>query len=349
MDPSTPIIERLLRVIDEGRRTSTYKLALLAALIDLAASRPGVSTVPTRVLAERVLESYFDQCRPFTGADGSRHDLKQITAQASALVDTARDLRSLADRERLGTLSGVQATVPDEYASAVDAVEATLVRYPILRLQVVGSSEVPFLYDADWNESTSVAALRRIGLDRIQLRDGVADQLVRFGPLLRPLIELHWRNDVARWSGVATEDQLLDAHLFGVDRTAMRPKTKDALVEVQDGRCFYCREPLGQRVEIDHFIAWSRWPNNAIENLVAADRCNGSKSDHLAAHEHARRWNDHVRNHGSDLHAIAIDTKWDSNPERSRGLAVSTYSNIAAGTPLWFHGRTFRIEGPLDL
>ena len=33
------LIERLLRVIDEGRRTATYKLALLMALIDSAALR----------------------------------------------------------------------------------------------------------------------------------------------------------------------------------------------------------------------------------------------------------------------------------------------------------------------
>jgi hypothetical protein len=34
---SDVLVERLLRVIDEGRRTATYKLALVAGLIDAVA------------------------------------------------------------------------------------------------------------------------------------------------------------------------------------------------------------------------------------------------------------------------------------------------------------------------
>ena len=34
--------ERLLEVIDSGRRTATYKLALLMALLDLCARRSGL-------------------------------------------------------------------------------------------------------------------------------------------------------------------------------------------------------------------------------------------------------------------------------------------------------------------
>ncbi len=44
------LTERLLRVIDEGRRTATYKLALLLALMDIVAADPGVEKIPTRVI-----------------------------------------------------------------------------------------------------------------------------------------------------------------------------------------------------------------------------------------------------------------------------------------------------------
>ena len=68
------VVERLLRVIDEGRRTATYKLALLAALIDAVALTSGASTLPTRLIADRVLALYYPQTRvssPTTALPGS--------------------------------------------------------------------------------------------------------------------------------------------------------------------------------------------------------------------------------------------------------------------------------------
>jgi hypothetical protein len=72
-------------------------------------------------------------------------------------------------------------------------------------LQVVGTTVVPILYEVDWPEGTSIRLLRADGRDVLRLLPGVADQLVVLGPLLRPLIELHWSRDVARWSGVALD------------------------------------------------------------------------------------------------------------------------------------------------
>jgi hypothetical protein len=62
------------------------------------------------------------------------------------------------------------------------------------------------------------------------------------------------------------------------------------LRDLQVGRCFYCNEPIVGRGHVDHFLAWSRWPNDAIENLVLADRCNLDKSDHLVTADHLTRW-----------------------------------------------------------
>jgi hypothetical protein len=51
--------ERLLEIIDSGRRTATYKLALLMALLDLCARRSDVherapTLLHTREVAEQV-------------------------------------------------------------------------------------------------------------------------------------------------------------------------------------------------------------------------------------------------------------------------------------------------------
>jgi len=47
----------------------------------------------------------------------------------------------------------------------------------------------------------------------IPLLPGIGDRLVGLGLLLRPLIELHWMQDVANWSKLETEDERLRARL----------------------------------------------------------------------------------------------------------------------------------------
>lgn len=210
---------------------------------------------------------------------------------------------------------------------------------------MVGQLLAPFLYHADWKEGTTVSSLRRSGADRVRLLPGVADRLVVLGPMLRPLIELHWTNDVARWTGVNLEDDALRAHLFGRERASFPARLVGGIRDLQDGACFYCGHPIRGRGQVDHFLAWSRWPNDAVENLVLADRCNGAKSDHLGAVAHLNRWTTRLGEHGSDLDDIATSASWRSDPARSRALVATTYSRLAAGTPLWVHGTTFEMAG----
>jgi hypothetical protein len=251
----------------------------------------------------------------------------------------AAGCRSAADTRR---------ALPGEYALAVNDVEETFVRYPIPLLQVVGTKLLPFLYHSDWPEGASVRMLRRDRRDVIRLLPSVVDRLAVLGPLLRPLIELHWTRDVARWSGVVTEDDRLAAHLFGAERVAFPSALRAGLAELQAGRYFYCGEQLPTRPDVDHFLAWSRWPNDAVENLVLADRCNGAKRDHLVAGSHLERWFRRVDDLAADLREIAVTADWSSDPERSRGLVRSTYTHIAPGTPLRVRGNEFvEAVGPL--
>jgi 5-methylcytosine-specific restriction endonuclease McrA len=344
------LTERLLRVIDEGRRTATYKLALLLALVDAAALSPGEERIPTRVLAELVLETYYPQTRLYVANDGIERELRQITMKGSPPLRAALRLRLHGEAAGCRTVADTRRRVPDEHARALGAVEDTFVRYPIPLLQTVGTRSVPFLYEVDWAEGSSAASLRRAGRDHVSFLPGVADRLVVFGPLLRPLIELHWTRDVARWTGVATEDDRLRGHLFGVERMGFPAPLRRGLAELQEGCCFYCGERISGPGEVDHFLAWSRWPNDAVENLVLADRCNGAKSDHLAAAGHLSKWMDHRRSLGGDLVALANQVRWHSEPQRSVALVRSTYGHIAPGTPLWLHGSTFvDADGPITL
>jgi 5-methylcytosine-specific restriction endonuclease McrA len=180
------------------------------------------------------------------------------------------------------------------------------------------------------------------------LLPGVAARLIVLGPLLRPLIQMHWASDIAKWSKIELEDEELRRHLFGSERVAFPSELRDGLATLQDHRCFYCGSPLPKRVEIDHFLAWSRFPNDAIENLVAADRCNGAKSNHLAAAPHVEHWSDRIIDLAAPLRSLATETQWSTNAARSRALVKSTYGVLAVGTPLWSHDREFAAEtGPV--
>jgi len=158
------------------------------------------------------------------------------------------------DAAGCGNAVEVRRDLPEEYRRALDVVEDTFVRYPIQLLQLVGTRVLPFLYEVDWPEGTSVTTLRREGRDRVRFLDGVGDRLVVLGPLLRPLIELHSARDVARWTGVSTEDDRLRAHLFGTDRIPFPVALRDGLAELQEGGCFCVRAE-----ELSDLANTTRW------------------------------------------------------------------------------------------
>lgn len=279
-----------------------------------------------------MLALYYPQTRSYAASGGIERELRQISMKSSPVLRSVFALRLAGDAHGCRTIGETRRRLPDDYRKALDAVEDTFVRYPIPLLQVVGSACLPFLYSADWSEGTTLRSLRASGRDRLHLLPGVADRLVVLGPLLRPLIELHWVRDVARWTGIATEDDGLRAHLFGSARTSFPAKLVGALREVQQGSCFYCGDRLDSRGEVDHFLAWSRWPNDAIENLVIADRCNSAKSDHLVAPTHLERWMERVTK-TTDLATIAQECRWESEPGRTTALVRTTYGHLAAGLP----------------
>lgn len=334
--------ERLLRVIDEGQRTATYKLALLLGLMDCVAASPGVDMISTRAIAERVLSFYYPQSREYVAADGMAQELRQITNESSPVLRAALGLRLFGESKGCRSVVEVRDRHFDQYDQAVGEIENTFVRYPIKLLQEVGGKSIPFLYDPD---------VHRVDGQRfVQLFAGVGDRLVSFGPLIRPLIELHWARDVAKITRLETEDERLRVHLFGTNRVQFPSSLRDGLVEIQNNECFYCGDRLRSGVEVDHFLAWSRWPNDAIENLVLADKCNSYKSDHLVAAQHIDRWVARTVTNREQLSDVARVNRWESDPVRTKGLITSTYSHVAPGLPLWVHGTDFELaSGPIRL
>jgi hypothetical protein len=118
------------------------------------------------------------------------------------------------------------------------------------------------------------------------------------------------------------------------------------LVKLQQGRCFYCNEPLRTSVEVDHFIPWARLPDDGLHNLVPAHHgCNNKKSDYIASVVHLERWMQRMKQQPDALRDIAAATRWDLDPDRGRGIARSIYNNLPADMLLWERADDFV---PLD-
>jgi hypothetical protein len=174
--------ERLLAVIDEGRRTATYKLALLLALIDVCAENPTPSgaapqRVGTRTIARRVAELYWPQVRPYPSGEGVLV-LRQITNKQATILHAVASLAA-----KVGSsvpFARAESMDPGGFEVMLDEVELTVARYPLLRLQTVDGIPQPFIYDVDWTEGVTLRRLRQEGW--VRFRPGAGDQLVRLAP-----------------------------------------------------------------------------------------------------------------------------------------------------------------------
>ena len=339
----------VLTVIDEGRRTATYKLAVLLALIDCcvlgtdAHGRPP-QTIPVRTLARRVLQLYWPQVRPYTAGAV----LSQSSQPRAVTVDAVRELRALASSAGATTPAAAERALPVPYAAALDTVELNLVRMPLGKLQrpqgysAAGAHDYPrFLYDdSEFSEAVSARRLRERPL-HVVLQPNVPDWLISLSGLLRPLLELHWTRTVAAFNQQEFAEDGLRDFLFGSERISL-VSLRPGLQEAQAGLCFYCGRPLPVRgVEVDHFVPWSRLPNDALGNLVLADRqCNGSKRDHYADLPLLERW---ATRPITVLEQLADATAWPLRLTESRQVARGLYSHLPAGTPLWHQPGVFTV------
>jgi 5-methylcytosine-specific restriction endonuclease McrA len=306
-----------------------YKLALLLSIIDICMERPADDdslsfAIGVHELAEHVTGQYWAHTDPFPGSSSGGILRQSGTGQAEivSLIQRFRD-QNAGSRPLFGT-----SELTSPVTKLVADVAWKLAEMPLPRLQRIGGSVVPVLYDVGWDESISRRDFQASGFDRsITLHPGVAGQLVRLASLLRPLIERHWASRVTVYNRLSEGE--LEHFLFRrtrLDALQMR----GPLLELQGHTCFYTGASLDPRhADVDHFIPWSRSPNNAIENLVVADRkVNNNKSNHLAAVQHIEKWTTRNTQQAHTLANIAAAQHWLSNPEPTLGVARSIYLGL---------------------
>lgn len=175
----------------------------------------------------------------------------------------------------------------------------------------------------------------------VVLEPGVGDALVSLAGLLRPLLELHWARAVAKYNALHLTEDRLREFLFGSERENLAP-VRDGLLDVQHGACFYCGSPLRRGdTEVDHFVPWSRVPNDGLENLVLADRrCNNSKRDHYAEVSLLERW---AGRPAAVLAQVADGASWPLRRTESRRVARGLYARLPEGTHLWEQPGVFSV------
>lgn len=334
---SEPIVlgEKLLALLEESSTVTTYKPALLMAIIDRAPEHPD-GVIPVASLAERVIELYWPQTVPYRSTHTvlnqyqPKKQAKIVTSICAFRTEIANDRRAF-PANLIGSGSKTWLKLRRE-------VERTLAEMPIPRLQIPFES---FLYGFDWPWD-GVGGWSVGGYEAsersIRLMPGVREALVSLGPLLRPFIT-RWWTDKAALLNPGIEDARsaveFEQFLFGRDRVALE-RIGEGLLDFQGARCLYCDVRIGKGRQIDHFIPWSQSGDDGLFNLVAScHRCNGSKSATLAGPDFVAALearNDHWR---SDLESLGNERGWPSNEGRSAQIAKASYLLAPDEKPLW--------------
>jgi 5-methylcytosine-specific restriction endonuclease McrA len=324
---------KILGLLDEASFSTTYKFAVLLALIDrvsegVSARGRAPGSLRTSSVAERVFELYWPQTAPFERGESAVR-LSQSGRGEAAIV---RRLSVLREKHSIvASAPAVRVKQLPEYPKLLSDVEFTVANMPLPRLQ---RPYPPFIYEIDWDEKT----LRKtyFSKDRkIQLLPGAGANLVRLGPLLRPLLEQKWMLTIGRFNMGALDESRLHRFLFQPQR--VRPKKLlVGLTALQNGKCFYCRKPMAKG-HIDHFIPWSHSMDEGIDNLVlACHPCNLSKSAHRPAAAHVKAWSARLKpRRQKQLASLAAQHGWEKDIGRTVGLARSSYLALPNGTRLW--------------
>ncbi len=327
-DEAIRFLRQFQELLAEGGFVATYKFALLQALADLSVEQGAAAdgSLPLHVeqIAEKFIEYYWNQARPFQS-----QVLRQNTRGQAEVVRLVEQFRAQTDG-RLGRLQASQKA----WSSLKRRVAGIVIKMPLWKLQTVGNRQNEFLYrKRDYNNRT------------IRLLPGVPEALRSFHPLLSGMIRGGWISQIHRIKGnrdVLGPGGELEAFLFGTDRNSLT-QYRDLLRRHQTGECFYCGKKVNDEGDLDHFIPWSRYPLDLGHNFVFAHKgCNNAKRDYLAASVHIERWRMQNLDDGHLLARAFDQTGLVHDLERSLLIARWAYQQgQASQARLWLRKGEF--------
>lgn len=333
MSKTLALGEKLFSLLDLSSRSSTYKPALLLALLDCAPEYVVEDRIPVRVLAERVIELFWPQTVPYSVESGV---LQQNQGKQATIVNELVSFRKAMSSES-ATLPN-QVRVGAEWEGLVEEVEFVLAREPVPKLQRPFEN---FLYDFDWpwqgDGGWKLNSYRQSSRE-IQFRQGAASSLTSLAPLLRPFVTRWWIDKAALLNPNVEEAQSIidfERFMFGHERKALE-RVSEGLLDFQGSECFYCESPLFAKRQVDHFVPWSICGYDGLDNLVAAyGICNNSKRATLAGPAHVSKLLDRNAAWDSDLTELANERSWPRNSERWLRVTSAAYMTSPDERPIW--------------
>jgi hypothetical protein len=283
-------LAKIERLLAEGRKTTTYKFALLIALTNVAVEKGDDSGDPLDIdiddVARQFLSLYWNMARPYPA-------LAKVLEQSTNAARPARMITLLVNEAHLTKSSYQRLRV---YRSRRDELlaeaKATLKKDVLHRLQTAGDSGKPdpelgrFLYEHPRTQTES----RRT--THITLNPGVSACLRQLRGVIISMAEARWARWVRENNQSLGADCKLEDFLFTPERIDVRVHA-ERFYRIQDQRCFYTGDRLKDldAGEVDHFIPWARYPFDSPFNLVLASRkVNNSLRDSLKPAEWRTRW-----------------------------------------------------------
>jgi hypothetical protein len=353
--PSTPtateqarFVGNLQRLLTEGEFVNTYKFALLISLARWATENPTYDEkVPldVRALAPHFAELYWPHVQPFVLPGGAslvsedmhvstsdhwwHHILVQDRGERSE-HQVPRVLKEIRHVQQAGA-THLHRLEPKQRDVLLSKVRKSIATMPLWKLQRVRDSIDPisFLYR------------QRTSGYEVEFEPGIVACLAHFAPLVEDVVRSAWLRHVLRCNGrLLGATAQVESFLFPDSRASLEA-WRGSVQAVQGDACFYCDEPIGGTPVVDHFLPWTRYRRDLGHNFVLAhDRCNQAKSDHLASCEHLERWCRRNEQHGREL-AIRFDAaQLPHDWQTLRHVATSLYRLAEAnGSLLWQRGK----------
>ncbi len=299
-DEQLDFLNRLCRVLNEGRFTTTYKFALIVALSNLAVRRGTDGQEAVEIQLEEIAAEFIDlhwgMAKPFPGAAGRLLRFTTIPGRQASVI---RAVAKCASTSRAAHARSQR--YKSQEARLKAAILRTLTRDVLYRLQNVNATGASAPPDAQfiYGHPQSAAACAR--LSKIVLKPGVSACLRALRPVIVPLTQAKWAAWVREKNPSLGPDRNIEQFMFGGQRASISHLRK-WLYEFQGGRCFYTSSRLRgpDSGQIDHFLPWARYPLDLPANLVLASAsANGDKRDWIASERHLATWA--MRNEGIEF------------------------------------------------
>jgi hypothetical protein len=326
-------IEGIIAILGDGAVNGTNKYLLLLALIDrvteVAYSRNGHQelTITVSELAESLIRLQWEHGRPFSAAGPLRQmstpnrEMSVLSAVHELFESTGADDRS--------PPSSVKTSHEQAWQHAIQKVGFNLSRNPVSRLQRIAGKDYAFLYDYEPGPEG------RQWDGTLTLFDQAVNSLIRFGPVLRPMIEFQASELVARINLGVNGPTIAD-HLFGGERRMPPPSFRKRLVELQSGRCLWSGQKLTSEAHADHIVPWARARLSIAENFaMTTPEVNVTKTQMLIGPRMIQRWVAHLTDNRADIAEAAVEANYEADIDRVLSVSKALIARAPLGTPVF--------------